>query len=165
MPDRTCDLSLTERLLLWAARHWIRARAAGRDLPRYVRRTLTMLHGDARLADALESALALLVLGAPRPLGFAAPEAARLRHDEQHLLLAVRAAGAGLADEVRHVLADLQTAAGLRSSTAAIRILADHLDPARRLTGHGDERQGRAQAGRPVGRFPAPTFIEHSCIS
>lgn len=129
MPDQTRDLALTGRLLLWTARHWARARSRRRDLPGFVLHTIRQLPGGERILPATEAWLAVLALGARQPLGFAAPEAAALTRDERALLLALLAAGCGLDDEIRPLLADLQDAGGLRAadhSTRALgRLLAD----------------------------------------
>ncbi|HSG87687.1 MAG TPA: hypothetical protein VLA56_00630 [Pseudomonadales bacterium] len=119
MPERTADLELTGRLLIWTGRHWLRSRQRRRDLPGFVVNTLTQLPAGDRLLLRLEALLALLLTGANRPLVFACPEASALTRDERSLLLALSAAASGLLPEARLVLADCQQGAGLRAAVAA----------------------------------------------
>lgn len=123
MPERTADLALTGRLLVWTARHWARAHSHRRDLPGFVLHTVRQLPAGEQVLPALEAWLAILALGARQPLCFAAPEAAALTRDERVLLLALMAAGCGLDDEIRPLLADLQDAGGLRGAQDSTRAL------------------------------------------
>lgn len=127
MPATTADLELPGRLLLWTARHWARGRSRCTDLPRFVRLTLDQLPGGGEVREAVETLVAALAQGARRPLCLAAPEAAALTHDERALVLALTAARAGLLDEARHAVADLQHGGGLRCTTERLARVGDAL--------------------------------------
>jgi hypothetical protein len=128
MPATTADLQLPGRLLLWTLRHWARCQDRCADLPSFVRLTLDQLPGGRDLRDAAEVLIATLAQGARRPLCLAAPETGRLTHDETAFVLALEAARAGLSEEVRHALADLQHGGGLRCSAERIARLGALLD-------------------------------------
>lgn len=117
MPRSTAQLALTGRLIIWAARHWARARRQGRDLPGFVLHTLDQLPDGPAIRRALEALLAQLTLGARRPLALAAPEDGCLWQDELTLLDALIAARLGFADEIRLLLMEHQHRCSLRSST------------------------------------------------
>ncbi len=128
MHRHTCDLELTGRLLLWTLRHGSRALRQRRDLPHFVRHTLTQLPAGIRLLDLGEHLLAQLTLGASRPLKFACPESRSLTCDENALIMALVAAQLGLTSDVRLLLADLQHGGGLRRAQRACLALAATLE-------------------------------------
>jgi|AntRauTorcE11897_2_1112592.scaffolds.fasta_scaffold13912_2 hypothetical protein len=116
MPRSTAQLALTGRLIIWAARHWVRARRQGRDLPGFVLHTLDQLPEGAAIRAGLEALLAQLTLGARRPLALAAPENGCLARDELTLLSILIAARLGFGDEIRLLLMEHQHRCSLRSS-------------------------------------------------
>lgn len=116
----TADLTLPGRILLWTARHWLRARRQRRDLPGFVLHTIEQLPDGTTLRDRTEALLAHLELGSARPFAVAAPDAGRLTADEHRLCLALHACSVQLKDEARRLLAEQQTARGLRATTTAL---------------------------------------------
>jgi len=127
MHRHTSELELTGRLLLWALRHGSRALRQRRDMPNFVRHTLTQLPAGARLLDLSDSLLAHLTLGASRLLHFGCPESPALTHDENDLIMALIAAQLGLTSEARLLLAGFQHAGGLRRTQRACFALASSL--------------------------------------
>lgn len=130
MHQLTCDLELTGRLLLWTLRHGCRALRQRRDLPNFVRHTLTQLPAGVRLLDRSEILLAQLTLGASRPLKLACPESPLLTRDENDVIMALIAAQLGLKSDARLLLAGLQHAGGLRRTQRACFKLAATLEQA-----------------------------------
>lgn len=123
MIDHTQQLHLPGRLVLWALRHWCRAARVQRDLPRFVRATLTKLPDGDQLELQVALLFAQLSLGARRPIWLRAPESQRLSRDESALMGALIAARMGLVGEVRLSLAELQQATGLRIASGVIKQL------------------------------------------
>ncbi|MCC5885929.1 MAG: hypothetical protein JJT88_05790 [Gammaproteobacteria bacterium] len=128
MHQNTCELELTGRLLLWTLRHGSRALRQRRDLPNFVRHTLSQLPAGMHLLDLSENLLAQLTLGACRALQFAGPESHTLNRDENQIIMALIAAQLGLKSDVRLLLADLQHSGGLRRTQRACFALATILD-------------------------------------
>lgn len=156
MPERTVDLALTGRLLIWTIRHWGRARCRRRDLPGFVLHTVCQLPGGEAIMPTVDAWLAVLALGARQPLCFAAPEAPDLTRHERTLLLALLAAGCGLDDEIRPLLADLQDAGGLRCSAHATQALGRLLAGNGLTLAHGD---ASARATQTAPAHPASRFV------
>ncbi|MDZ7827249.1 MAG: hypothetical protein U5R48_16030 [Gammaproteobacteria bacterium] len=127
MPRSTSQLALTGRLIIWASRHWARARRQGRDLPGFVLHTLDQLPDGPVIRATLEALLAQLTLGARRPLALAAPEDGCLTRDELTLLSILIAARFGFEDEIRLLLMEHQHRCGLRSSSETAGRLGERL--------------------------------------
>lgn len=110
-PERTTDLSASERLVLHACRDWLVAVRADADPAAALRPPLAM-HGIPDAALSVDALLGVVARAARRPIDLRCPRCEKLSEDEARLLHAAALAQRGQPEMAEDILRALLTDVG-----------------------------------------------------